>query len=238
MSTAPQANAAADADDLETAVDIKFDPREIRKHLIKVQGGRMYLPVNFRLVWFRNEHPDWGIETEPVVIDEEKQYAIFRAKIYNEHGQLVATGTKREDVRGFPDWLEKSETGAIGRALAVCGYGTQFVPEFDEMPGKNGPRYADSPTGGQGGNQAPQRPAAPQQPGNMRDAQQQAQEARRSAPQAAPEGGEGLKCTGQGCGKALTRSQQELSVRHYGAALCPACQRDHARQPQPAAGRS
>ena len=47
---------------------MRFEPK---RHLIKVQGGRMYLPVSARLIWFRNEHPDWGIETEPLVIDHE-----------------------------------------------------------------------------------------------------------------------------------------------------------------------
>lgn len=31
------------------------------------------------------------------------------------------------------------------------------------------------------------------------------------------------------CGKVLTKSQQELSVRNFGAALCPGCQRDKPR---------
>ena len=52
----------------------------------------------------------------------------------------MAQGTKSETAAGFQDHLEKSETGAIGRALALCGFGTQFAPEFDE-----GDRLADSP---------------------------------------------------------------------------------------------
>ncbi len=118
-----------------------FDPK---KHLIKVQGGRQYLPVSARLIWFRSEHPDWGIETEPVAIDVEKQYAIFRARITNAEGKLMAVGTKMENVKGFPDYMEKAETGSVGRALALCGYGTQFSPELDEV---NAGRFADSPQG-------------------------------------------------------------------------------------------
>jgi hypothetical protein len=120
-----------------------FDPR---KHLIKVQGGRQYLPVSARLIWFRSEHPDWGIVTEIVEINHEKQYAIFRATIFNEEGRLIATSTKREDVKGFGDFIEKAETGAIGRALALCGYGTQFEPEFTEGGfGGSGMRSASPP---------------------------------------------------------------------------------------------
>jgi hypothetical protein len=36
--------------------------------------------------------------------------------------------------------FEKDETGAVGRALAMCGYGTLQAPEFDE-----GDRLADAP---------------------------------------------------------------------------------------------
>lgn len=114
-----------------------FDPS---RHTIRVQGGREYLPVAARLVWFREEHPDWGIVTDPMEINQGEQYAIFRASIFNEEGRLIATATKREDVRGFPDYLEKAETGSIGRALALCGYGTQFAAELDE-----GERLADAP---------------------------------------------------------------------------------------------
>jgi hypothetical protein len=116
-----------------------FDPK---RHVIRVQGGREYLPVSARLVWFRGEHPDWGIVTNPIEINLEKQYAIFSAQIFNAEGKLMASATKFENVRGFQDFLEKAETGAVGRALALCGYGTQFAPELEE-----GPRFQGSPMG-------------------------------------------------------------------------------------------
>ena len=115
---------------------------DFKRHLIKVQGGRTYLPVSARIVWFRQEHPDWSIETEAVEINHEKQYAIFRARICDGDGKLMATGTKKEDVKGFGDYIEKSETGAVGRALALCGFGTQFSPDLDESTAG---RFADSP---------------------------------------------------------------------------------------------
>ena len=40
----------------------------------------------------------------------------------------------------MPDYIEKAETGAIGRALAMCGYGTLQAPGFDEQD-----RLADTP---------------------------------------------------------------------------------------------
>lgn len=52
----------------------------------------------------------------------------------------MATGTKMETRGDFGDFVEKAETGAIGRALAMCGYGTQFAPELAE-----GARIVDAP---------------------------------------------------------------------------------------------
>ena len=82
---------------------------DFKRHLIKVQGGRTYLPVSARIVWFREQHPDWGIITEAMEINHEKQYAVFRATVFNAEGKIMATGTKKEDVKGFGDYLEKAE---------------------------------------------------------------------------------------------------------------------------------
>lgn len=120
----------------------KFDPT---KHLIKVQGGRQYLEVKWRLVWFRQDHPDWAIETEPVEINTEKMYSIFRATVKDQTGRVIATATKAESKNGFSDYLEKSETGAVGRCLALCGFGTQFSPELSE-----GDRIVDAPINNDG----------------------------------------------------------------------------------------
>ena len=312
---------------------------DFKRHLIKVQGGRTYLPVSARIVWFREEHPDWTIETEAVEINHEKQYAIFRARISDADGRLMATGTKKEDVKGFGDYIEKAETGSVGRALALCGFGTQFSPELDEATGG---RFADSPQpmgggrfggggGGGGGNYGgggnngggngggsnrygspppsgdgvrftPPRESAPpremnapppERPTSVREGQGRSEAPRNDAPRndaprgeaARPEparpapvadageddfealiGGEGLLDAteddpfGDGaeaapkpsaarppaparpeavngtpacadCNKALTKAQQELSIRNYGEALCPGCQRDKARRP-------
>lgn len=113
---------------------------DVKKAIIKVQGDKDYLPVSSRLVWFREEHPDWAIVTEPVTIDIERGYAVFKALVLNSEGKPIGSGTKMETARAFPDFAEKAETGAIGRALAVCGYGTQFAPELEEDR-----RLVDSP---------------------------------------------------------------------------------------------
>lgn len=121
---------------------MSFNPND---HLIALKG-KPYLEVKWRLVWFRNENPDWGIQTTPVKIDLDAKYAIFKATITDQHGRVIAEGTKMEDIKGFSDFVEKAETGSIGRALGICGYGTQFAPEFDEIvPGVENPRIVDSP---------------------------------------------------------------------------------------------
>lgn len=103
--------------------------------------GKDYLPVQQRVRWFREEHPDWGIETQ---VDETgPDSAIAAAFIKNEHGRVIAMAHKVEDKKGFADYKEKSETGAIGRALALCGYGTQFTEDLDEGT----ERIVDAPVG-------------------------------------------------------------------------------------------
>lgn len=106
--------------------------------IIKLKG-KDYLQVAYRLVWFREDHPDWRIETEFVNIGE--KHALAKASIRDQNGAVMATAHKREDASHFADYSEKAETGAIGRALALCGYGTQFcADDLDE-----GSRIVDAP---------------------------------------------------------------------------------------------
>jgi len=136
------------------------------EHMIKIstQNGKQdYLPVCWRLVWFREACPEGTITTELLDLsrseececevsvwnDEKRKYekvikrakgvAVFKAIVSDGKGG-VATGTKTENAASFPDYLEKAETGAIGRALAALGYGTQFCDDLDE-----GDRLADAP---------------------------------------------------------------------------------------------
>ncbi len=169
-----------------------FNPKQ---HLMKVRGGAEYLEVKWRLVWFREDHPDWGIETKPVEVDIEKEYAAFHATIYNAEGRLIASGTKMETKRDFADYVEKAETGAIGRALAVCGYGTQFAPELEE-----GERIVDSPV------QRPQRPTPPP--------------VSKPAPQGPPPDAAPDVCSVEGCGTMLTEEQAAYAKRKWGKLFC------------------
>jgi hypothetical protein len=101
--------------------------------------GNDYLQVPWRVFWMREEHPDWRIRTL-IDVDPDRNGCIATADIINENGETIATAHKYEDRKGFADFIEKSETGAIGRALALCGYGTQFAPDLLEDD-----RLADSP---------------------------------------------------------------------------------------------
>lgn len=103
--------------------------------------GKPYLQVAHRLVWFREDHPNGVIKTQ--ILHQQNDEVIVRAEIFmmTPQGPVpLASAHKMETKAHFPDYIEKAETGAIGRALAMVGYGTQYEPEFDE-----GDRLADSP---------------------------------------------------------------------------------------------
>lgn len=99
----------------------------------------------------------WNEKTQQSdkVVKRSKGLAIFRATVRDGAGG-VGTGTKSETAANFPDFIEAAETGAIGRALASLGFGTQFAPELQEQH-----RIVDSPVtrshapGGNGYRSAP-----------------------------------------------------------------------------------
>lgn len=192
-----------------------YDPK---KHLIRVQGNREYLPVAQRLVWFREAHPDWGIETKMELLDLDAGLAVFSAVITNEEGRMMAKATRMETARGFADYLEKAETGAVGRALAMCGFGTQFAPELEE-----GERIVDAPHPVGGPGRLPGRRLGLST--GMQVSGGRAAEATRA------EGNGGatpsMVCSEENCGRAMTKGQFEFSVKAFGKALCPQCQKQH-----------
>lgn len=120
--------------------------------------GKDYLQVAHRLVWFREERPEWSIVTEMVTLTD--SHAIAKATIIDPDGRIIATAHKREDKVHFADFMEKAETSSIGRALALVGYGTQFAEELDE-----GDRVVDAPIERRA--EAP-KPASEAQQGGMR----------------------------------------------------------------------
>ena len=129
---------------------------DLSKVMMDLKNGKKttkYLEVKWRLLWFREVCPAGTIETRLLHLDVETEFSEDilewsdqeRKKVKvgtkTEKGYAVfqATGTKMERAVSFPDYLEKAETGAIGRALAALGYGTQFTNEMSEG------RIVDSP---------------------------------------------------------------------------------------------
>ncbi len=114
----------------------EFNPHD---HLIDIRG-KSYLEVKWRLVWLRQEHPDWTIATELLTSADP---VVVRATIADAAGRVLATG-HAEYPRGRPyPAVMKCETAAIGRALAHCGFGTQFGGEDVEEAG-----LVDAPVAG------------------------------------------------------------------------------------------
>ncbi|MBI4215964.1 MAG: hypothetical protein HY687_01020 [Chloroflexi bacterium] len=96
------------------------------RYLIQLKG-RDYLEVKWRLLWLRTEHPEALVETE--LKESGQDRAVFMAHLAIPGGGS-ATGWGSETAEDFPDYLEKAETKALGRALAALGYGTQFCEDF------------------------------------------------------------------------------------------------------------
>lgn len=101
--------------------------------------GKQYLLVPHRLVWFREEHPKHQITID--CIDQTEAYVTCKATIRDESGLILQQAHKTEHFAHFADALEKCETGAVGRALAMLGYGTAFAQELESPEDK----VVDSP---------------------------------------------------------------------------------------------
>ena len=112
-----------------------FDPMKYMLKLpktkkVKLSNGQVrfeqteadYLPVAARIAWFRRDHPDWSIITETEELANKG--VLMKAIIRNADERIIATARKKETEIGFPDYIEKAETGVVGRALAMCGYET------------------------------------------------------------------------------------------------------------------
>lgn len=105
--------------------------------------GKDYLQVAHRVQWFREVHPLGWINTK--ILEKTDKFVTAEAEIYtiteDQKTHLkIANAFKTEHFAHFGDALEKACTGAIGRALALCGFGTQFTYELDEQD-----RVVDAP---------------------------------------------------------------------------------------------
>jgi antitoxin (DNA-binding transcriptional repressor) of toxin-antitoxin stability system len=115
----------------DTSEGKEFNPQA---YLTKV-GGKPYLEVCWRLVWFREKYPEASLDLDMVQHDEVMaetnkggqlvQRAVFKCRV-SVPGGGSAEGYGSETSNDFRDYLEKASTKAIGRALAALGFGTQF----------------------------------------------------------------------------------------------------------------
>jgi len=101
---------------------------------IKIGGGAIYAKVSERLKVFRSENPRGKIETVPVM--QENGMVLFKATILKDKQDefsAEATGHALQTKSGTKDF-EKLETIAVGRALALLGYGADGeIASSDEM---------------------------------------------------------------------------------------------------------
>lgn len=147
----------------------KFDPSN---HLLELRHKNKdgttatteYLPVKWRFAWLNTDptiqeyeficqesiyDPDRLVEKldyNGKVVKSAKGAARVRVSLsilYKDGRRRTTHGTKTETALDWPDCLEKAETSACGRALAMAGYGTEFTAdEFDEVTQE---RFVDSP---------------------------------------------------------------------------------------------
>lgn len=127
-----------------------FDPAKHMTRIRTKQGMQDYLPPFARVLWLRSEHPDASIVTD--CIEGDAEFARFRCRISyvipvvvgrdggtdyldimvpaDQRLTVLATGHGSETAADFPDFYEKAETKAVGRACAMLGYGTEGAEDI------------------------------------------------------------------------------------------------------------
>lgn len=97
--------------------------------------GRQYETVASRVERFRQDHPDWTIETSIVTLDADQ--VVMKAAILDTGARLIATGHSQEfrasSQINKTSALENCETSAIGRALAAFGIGGSEFATANEV---------------------------------------------------------------------------------------------------------
>lgn len=109
-----------------------FDPGKLPTRTLSKKGGEgdQYLDTKWRVLWFRETHPNGQIISHAIEVT--KDFAFFSATVYwpDDQRQMYSCTAHGSETPGdFRDYIEKAETKAIGRALALAGFGAQFLPE-------------------------------------------------------------------------------------------------------------
>lgn len=123
---------------MNNSKEVKWEEFQIPGHTITVPimvlHEKRYLQVAQRLVWFNLEKQDWIIETEieKEWVHLEKFLTVrFKCVIKDPSGKIMRVARKTKVVDSETDY-ESCETGAVGRALSLLGYGTAYDKDMDE----------------------------------------------------------------------------------------------------------
>lgn len=114
---------------------MSFDPSQ---HLRKVKGNQEYLEVRYRLMWLRDIDPEARVSTMMVgceVRDKDGKkdpWYAFHARVEMTSGRIGEGHGSCYESEFRAGAMEKSETKALGRALAACGLGTQWAIDREE----------------------------------------------------------------------------------------------------------
>lgn len=104
--------------------------------VVKIHG-KEYMTVARRINDFREKHPDYGVHTEILSIDEST--VVCRATITDANGRQVSSGIAEEHRRASKinqtSATENCETSAVGRALAFFGMAGTEIASADEVAG-------------------------------------------------------------------------------------------------------
>lgn len=99
--------------------------------------GKQYFTVARRISDFREQHPDYGIHTEILSVNEET--VVCRAVITDSEGRQLSSGIAEENRRASKinstSAVENCETSAVGRALAFFGLAGTEIASADEVAG-------------------------------------------------------------------------------------------------------
>jgi len=97
--------------------------------------GKQYLTVARRINDFREQHPDYGIHTEILSVNEDA--VVCRAVITDKEGRQLSSGIAEEKRNSSninkTSAVENCETSAVGRALAFFGMAGTEIASADEV---------------------------------------------------------------------------------------------------------
>ncbi len=113
----------------ETEITLEKVNQEVKTTTLKNEKtGKVigdYVEVNQRVLAFRKLYPEGLIRT--TMISNEDGMCIFKAEVFNQDCQLLATGTAYEKQDSTfinkTSYIENCETSAVGRALGFLGIG-------------------------------------------------------------------------------------------------------------------